>query len=63
MLHCDRMDVSKGIDINQTSELKEWDICHNWYFLDKRFKFQPNVYSECHDVLIMSINVLTILLF
>ena len=63
MLHYDRMDVSKGIDINQTSELKEWDICHHWYFLDKKFKFQPNVYSEYHDVLIMSINVLTILLF
>ena len=39
------------------------DVCHHWYFLDKRFKFQPNVYSEYHDVLIMSINVLTILLF
>ena len=32
-------------------------ICHYWYFLDKGFKFQPNVYHRCHDVLMMSINL------
>ena len=25
------------IDINKTSESKECDICHCWYFLDKKF--------------------------
>ena len=28
MLYFDRIDVSEGIDVNKTSALKEWDICH-----------------------------------
>ena len=42
MLHYDRIDVSEEIDVNKTSESKEYDICHYWYFLNKGFKFQPN---------------------
>ena len=34
MLYYGRRDVSKGIEINMTSESKEYDICHYWYFLD-----------------------------
>ena len=30
-------------------------LCHYWYFLDKGFKFQPNVCNGCHDLL-MSMN-------
>ena len=43
MLYYDRIDVSKGNDVNQTSALKECDVCHYWYFLDYSFMFQPNV--------------------
>ena len=43
ILYYDEIDVYERIDINKTSELKECDICHNWYFLDKAFKFQPNI--------------------
>ena len=39
MLYFDRIDVSDGSDVNKTSESKECDICHCWYFLDKGFKF------------------------
>ena len=28
MLYCDILDTSKGIDIDKTSVLKEYDICH-----------------------------------
>ena len=31
MLYYDRIDVSKGIDVNKISKLKECDICHYWY--------------------------------
>ena len=55
MLYFDRVDVSEGIDANKTSESKECNICHYWYFLDKSFKFEPNVCNGCHDLLIMSI--------
>ena len=37
--------------------LKECDICHYWYFLDKTFMFQSDVCNGCHDVLMMSINL------
>ena len=57
MLYHDRIDVSKGIDVNKTCKSKECDICHNWYSLDKGFKFQPDACSGYHDVLMMSMNL------
>ena len=51
MLYYDRIDISEAIDVNESSESKECDICHYWYFLDKEFKFQQDVCNECHDVL------------
>ena len=39
MHYCDRTDVSEGLDVNKTSESKECDICHCWYFLDKGLSF------------------------
>ena len=57
MLNYDRTDVSEGIDVNKTSALKQSDICHYWYFLDKVFKFHPDVCNACHDVLMMSVNL------
>ena len=35
----DRIDVSEGIDVNKTSQSKECDIFHFWYFLNRGFKF------------------------
>ena len=57
MLYYDRIDISEAIDVNESSESKECDICHYWYFLDKEFKFQQDVCNECHDVLMMSVNL------
>ena len=53
MIYYDRIDVSEGIDVNTTSESKECDICYYWYFLNKGFKFQPNVCNRCHDLLMI----------
>ena len=57
MLHYDRIDVSDRIDVNSTSESKECDICHYWYFLNKEFTFQPYVCNRYHDSLMMSMNL------
>ena len=57
MLCYDRIDVSERIDVNKTNESKECNVCHYWYFLIKRFKFQPNVCNGCHDLLMMSMNL------
>ena len=47
MLYIDRTDFSEGIDIDKTSKSRECDICYYWHFLNKGFKFQPNV---CNDI-------------
>ena len=57
MLYYGRIDVSEGIDINKTSESKKSNICHYWYFLNKRFKFQPNVCNGYHHLVILSMNL------
>ena len=57
MLHYDRIDVSKRIDVNKTSASKECDICHYWCFLNYSFKFQPNVCNRCHYLLMIWINL------
>ena len=56
MLCFDRIDVSGGTDVNKTSEPNECDIFHYRYFLNKGFKFQPNVSNRYHDLLMMSMN-------
>ena len=57
MLYFDRIDISEGIDVNKTSASKECYICHYWYFLNKGLKFQSNVCSRCHDLLMVSMNL------
>ena len=54
MLCYDRIEVSEGINGNETSVSKVCDVCHYWYH---SFKFQPNVCNRCHDLLLMSINL------
>ena len=54
MPYYDRIDVLEGIDVNNTSKSKECDFCYYWYFLDKGFKFQSDVYNGCYDVLMKS---------
>ena len=51
MLGCDRIDISKGIDINKTNTLEEFNICHYWYFLDKGFKYELHICNDCHDLM------------
>ena len=57
LLYYDRIDVSEGTNINKTSSSKQCDICHYWYFVDKGFKFQPNVCNGCPDLLMLSMNL------
>ena len=49
MLQYDRIDISKGIDVNKTSGSKECDIFHYWYFKDLGFKYEPYLCNCCHD--------------
>ena len=57
ILYFDRIDVSEGTDVNKTSNSKKCHVCQYLYFLNKGFKFQPNVSNRCHDLLMMSISL------
>ena len=50
MLYFGSIDVTEVIDVNKTSASKECNICHYQYFLNKVFKFQPNVCNRCHEL-------------
>ena len=41
MLEYDSIDISEGIDFDETNKLKECNIRHYWYFLDKNFNYDP----------------------
>ena len=51
MLEYDRIDISKGFDVNKTSLSKECDICHYWYFKDIGFKYEKYLCNGCHDLM------------
>ena len=55
--YCDRIESTEEGDINKTRKSKECDICRCWCFLNKGFKFQPNVCNRCHDLLMMSMTL------
>ena len=57
MLYLDRIDASEGIDVNKTSESKECDVCHYWYFLSKGLNFQPNVCNKYYVLLMICVNL------
>ena len=49
-----KIDVSEGIDVNKTSESKECELCHYWFFKDVGFKFEEHVCNRFHDLLTMA---------
>ena len=51
MLQYKKSHILEIIDINETSASKECMLCHYWYFKDIGYKFEPHVYTKCHDVL------------
>ena len=57
MLDYNIIDVTEGIDVNKANESKEYNSFHYWHFLDKGFKFQPDICNVCHDEMMMSINL------
>ena len=57
MLYYDRIDFSKGINIDKASASKEYIICFYRYFLNKEFKSQTSVCNCCLDVSIISFGI------
>ena len=57
MLDHVRIDLSEGIDVNETTASKECNIFQYWCFVNYCFKLQPNVCLNYHDLLMMPINL------
>ena len=55
MIYYDRIDVSEEIHVNKTSKLRECDIYHYWYFLNKGLKFHSYVCNRFHDLIMMNL--------
>ena len=51
MLEYERIDISEGIDAENTNLSKECDICHYWYFRDISFIYEPYLCNGCHDLM------------
>ena len=51
MLEHDRIDISEGININNTGRSKECKICHYWYFKDVGFKYEPYLCDGYHGLI------------
>ena len=62
MLYYDRIGVSEETDVNKTSTSNKCDICRYWHFLNYKFKVQPNLCNRCHDLLMISINLIDIVI-
>ena len=56
MLGYDRIDVSEGVNVSKTNASKECNICYYWYFLGKRFKYEPYLCNVCHDLMKKAMN-------
>ena len=63
MLQYERIDVSKGIDLNKSNKSKESIICHYWYFKDIGYKYEICACDQCHDlsVVVYDLNCFMIL--
>ena len=51
MLRYEKIDVSEGIDTNETSASKECMLCHYQYFKDIGFSFERHACHKWHNVL------------
>ena len=47
----EKIDISKGIDVDKTNKSKECMLCHYQYFKDIGFKYQPYHCNGCHDLI------------
>ena len=56
MLHYDKIDLSKGIDLNKSNNSKEYMVCHYWFF-NHGFKYEDSVCNNCHDFLIQCADI------
>ena len=56
MLFYDRIDLGEKIDVDKSNNNNKRIVCHYWYF-NHGFKFQKLVCNDCHDLLMLRLNI------
>ena len=56
MLEYEKINTSERIDLNKSDGSKECHICHYWYFLDKKFNYEPYLCNGSYDLMQKSVN-------
>ena len=51
MLQYDRIDISKGIDINKTNKSKECMLCYYWYLLNRNVTYGPYLCDGYYNIM------------
>ena len=54
MLQYERIGVSEGIDIDKTDTSQVCMLCPDWFYKELGYKFEPNAYHQCHNVLMIA---------
>ena len=49
----ERIDISEGIDFDESNKSTECKICLYWYFKDIGSKYEPHYCNKCHDLLMV----------
>ena len=57
MLYYDRNDISKGIDVGKSNNIKDCMICHYWFF-NYGFYFQDYLCNGFHDLTMLIVNII-----
>ena len=50
MLVYERVDISDGINVNESDKSKKCMLCHYQYFLDKNFSYGPYLCNGCYNM-------------
>ena len=45
----ERINISDGIDVNDSDKSKKCMLCHYWYFLDKNISYGPYLCDGCYN--------------
>ena len=50
MLVYERIDISDGIDVNESDKSKKCILCHYWSFLDNNLSYGPYLCDGCYNM-------------
>ena len=59
MFFYDTIYLSKGIDPAKKKSNKQYTICHYWFF-NHGFEFKDSVCNDCHDLIMLCLNIFLI---